>query len=65
MYSNLRNFKLIAILILSSHDLFISSMVAEAMFTFAKLSTGAAKDIALVKNISLYKCIMVNSSASR
>ena len=49
MYSNLRNFKLIAILILSSHDLFISSMVAEAMFTFAKLSTGAAKDIALVK----------------
>ena len=24
-------------------------MVAEAMFTFAKLSTGAAKDIALVK----------------
>ena len=65
MHSNLRNFKLIAILILSSHDLFISSMVAEAMFTFAKLSTGAAKDIALVKNISLYKCIMVNSSASR
>ena len=46
MYSNLRNFKLIAILILSSHDLFISSMVAEATFTFAKLSTGAAKDIA-------------------